>query len=598
MNYFQPYLPPLDDAIVAAWDSQTAAAAEIPFLAQALAQSAELFPRFAACYAQLRALPRGARRALQRQLARSSELTAVPPEWRRKLAASLAGAALLLALAQGAQAATIKVTTNNPALNQTDTKCSLIEAIINANNDDQSGSTRCAAGSGADTIVLPKNSTQTLIYGYDYAYGATGLPLITSQITITGTGAKIVGGGYGGFRLMAVGYYGNLTLKNLTLRGASYYGYGGGIINFGTLTIDKVTISGNTAYGGGGVSSSGSLTIMNGSTVSGNSGYAGGGVFVGKYSSATITNSTISGNSAADGRGGGIFNDYGATLAVTYSTISGNSAQGASRGGTGGGVYTRSALLTITNSTISGNTVGGYYYNGYYGPVGSGGRGGGIFAGGDIFGNGTVTVSNSTITGNSAASAAANFPGVGGGIYNAASYISNLSNNYLTLNRSLISGNSATIGSQIANRQPVTVDVYTPPYNSGYPGYIITPGFYTTVNVITAANFNLFGSNNDAGIYDPGVPPDPYVPGDLGTPGLVPGATDIVPLAGVTTSNILSSVLKANGGLTKTHALVLKTSPALKKVPKAGCPATDQRGTKRPQPTKDTFCDIGSFEQK
>lgn len=82
MNYFQPYLPPLDDAIVAAWDSQIAEAAETPFLAQALAQSADLFPRFAACYAQLRALPRGARRALQRQLARSGELTAVPPEWR------------------------------------------------------------------------------------------------------------------------------------------------------------------------------------------------------------------------------------------------------------------------------------------------------------------------------------------------------------------------------------------------------------------------------------------------------------------------------------------------------------------------------------
>jgi hypothetical protein len=64
MNYFQLYLPPLDDAIVAAWDSQIAEAAETPFLAQALAQNADLFPRFAACYAQLRALPRGARTAL------------------------------------------------------------------------------------------------------------------------------------------------------------------------------------------------------------------------------------------------------------------------------------------------------------------------------------------------------------------------------------------------------------------------------------------------------------------------------------------------------------------------------------------------------
>jgi len=57
MNYFQAYLPSLDEAIVAAWDSQVAEAAETPWLAQALAtKSADLFPRFAASYAKLRAL--------------------------------------------------------------------------------------------------------------------------------------------------------------------------------------------------------------------------------------------------------------------------------------------------------------------------------------------------------------------------------------------------------------------------------------------------------------------------------------------------------------------------------------------------------------
>jgi hypothetical protein len=85
MNYFQAYLPSLDEAIVAAWDSQIAEAAEAPWLAQVLTtKGAELFPRFASRYAELRALPRGARRALQRQLARSGEL-AIPAEWQRKL---------------------------------------------------------------------------------------------------------------------------------------------------------------------------------------------------------------------------------------------------------------------------------------------------------------------------------------------------------------------------------------------------------------------------------------------------------------------------------------------------------------------------------
>ena len=41
----------------------------------------ELFARFAACYAELRALPRSARRALQRRLARSAELAAILPEY-------------------------------------------------------------------------------------------------------------------------------------------------------------------------------------------------------------------------------------------------------------------------------------------------------------------------------------------------------------------------------------------------------------------------------------------------------------------------------------------------------------------------------------
>jgi hypothetical protein len=588
MNYFQPYLPPLDDAIVAAWDSQIAEAAETPLLAQALAQSAELFPRFAACYAQLRALPRGARRALQRQLARSSELTAVSPEWRWKLAASLAGAALLLALAQGAPAAkikvkTINVTTNIPDPIPGDKKCSLIEAIQNANDQAQTN-IDCAAGvSGPNTIVLLKSSIHTLTSPYNY--GSSGLPDITSTITITGVGAKIVGSG--GFRLINVGSGGNLTLQGLTLSGGSTNYGGGAVANYGRLTIDKTTISGNTAnLDGGGVYSYGSLTITNGSTVSNNRSYGrGGGVFVAPGSNATISSSTISGNTAAgggygngggvynalgatlnvtnttisgntagdsyqNGYGGGVFNDKYAALTITNSTISGNTAAAGGYNGTGGGVFTRSAVLNITNSTISGNTAKGTPT--IYPTPGYGGRGGGVFGGTDDIGDkGSITISNSTITGNLAESLSADAPSSGGGVYNSSADY----NNFLTLNRSLISGNSATNGSEIANYQTA---------------------------VVTANNFNLFGNNNDPGIYDPN-----------GVTGLTPGSTDVVP--SVTISAILGP-LAANGGLTKTHALVVKTSPALNQV-KSGCPATDQRGTKRPQP-KNTFCDIGSFEQK
>ena len=109
------------------------------------------------------------------------------------MAWSLAGAALLLALGQGvATAATITVTTNNPNI-VADGQCSLIEAIVNANND-AATYPDCAAGSGADTIVLPANANVTL--SAVYANGTqdgnpVGLPLITSQITIQGNGAMI-----------------------------------------------------------------------------------------------------------------------------------------------------------------------------------------------------------------------------------------------------------------------------------------------------------------------------------------------------------------------------------------------------------------------
>jgi hypothetical protein len=122
------------------------------------------------------------------------------------MAWSLAGAALLLALGQGvATAATITVTTDNPNI-ISDGQCSLIEAIVNANNDAATHAD-CAAGSGADTIVLPANANVTLSAVYGNTYGQfgdpIGLPPITSQITIEGNGATIARqAGAPAFRLM------------------------------------------------------------------------------------------------------------------------------------------------------------------------------------------------------------------------------------------------------------------------------------------------------------------------------------------------------------------------------------------------------------
>ena len=353
MNYFDLYSSYPDHTIAAAWDSQVKEADTTPWLTDC---GDELFARFAACYAELRALPRSARRALQRQIARSSDLAAILPEYlqhggrklQHRMAWSVAGAALLLALGQGVAAATITVTTTNPNI-AADGQCSLIEAIVNANND-AATFPDCPAGSGADTIVLPANATVTLssVYGSTYG-GFTGLPPITSRITIEGNGATIARQGNApAFGLMAVDNSGDLTLQHVTLSGGSSFGglwnsgnasikdsiisgnAGTGVSNFyGTLTVERSTISGNT---GGGLSNSGALTIEN-STISSNSTTSvfGGGGVINVGGRLTITNSTISGNRSSRRGGGGVSNwvNYDrvpGTLTLNNSLVAGNQA--------------------------------------------------------------------------------------------------------------------------------------------------------------------------------------------------------------------------------------------------------------------------------
>jgi len=303
MNYFDLYSSYPDRTIAAAWDSQIKKANNAPWLADTLTEcGGELFTRFAACYAELRALPRSARRALQRQLARSNELATILPEYlqqggrrlQHRMAWSLAGAALLLALGQGV-AATITVTTNDPRIIP-DGQCSLVEAIVNANNDAATHAD-CPAGSGADTIVLPVSTNVALSSVYCNMYGQFcqpgGLPPIISRITIEGNGATISRQETApAFGLMAVRNSGDLTLQSVILSGGSSFGgllnngtlriknsiISGnslGVYNWRTLTIESSTISGNTA---GGVSNSGTLTIKN-STISGNTASFGAGVY-------------------------------------------------------------------------------------------------------------------------------------------------------------------------------------------------------------------------------------------------------------------------------------------------------------------------------
>jgi hypothetical protein len=213
---------------------------------------------------------------------------------------------------------------------------------------------------------------------------------------------------------------GTLAVSHCTVFGNRAWGSGGGIESVGTLWVSHSGISSNVAGGEGGGIDGKHVTITN-STLAKNSALEGGGFSGG----GTIRQSIVSHNAAADG--GGIF--MWSDTAVSDSTLSDNSANG----GDGGGIFNFGGTLTISNSTLSGNSA--THRTLRYGIAG--GDGGGIYfsadggdgtlincrllgnsasqAGGGIYnagGNGhALTVSHCTLSGNVAQDQ-------GGGIYN------------------------------------------------------------------------------------------------------------------------------------------------------------------------------------
>lgn len=334
-------------------------------------------------------------------------------------AARLMMVALLL-LPQVALPATITVD-GTGSETTTNGVCSIREAINNANNDD-AGFADCTAGSGADTIELSNTVSLT-----DVDHDDRGLPLITSDITIEGGGFSIernIGFGIEDFAILRVISGGTLSINDTTVaNGATPDGIGGGIWNNGgVLNMTNTTVSNNSAYIGGGMCTDlgGTATVVDCAITDNYAAFAGG-VIISDYSegyvysSATFTNSTISGNEAS-ANGGGLYVQVYAETTLTDSTVSGNTAAGSV-----GGIVAFRSDVALTNSTVSGNTTPGtaggiasvVYSNvtvtnstlsGNYGQWGGGGY--------TTYGA-TMTLVNSTVAGNEETSG-----GGGGGLYN------------------------------------------------------------------------------------------------------------------------------------------------------------------------------------
>ena len=244
--------------------------------------------------------------------------------------------------------------------------------------------------------------------------GDTGLPVITSRITLNGFRTTIAGND-STFRILMVASSGKLTLQGLTITGGNTPGPGGGIFNLvGTLVLNRTRVTGNASAGGmmsaGGGIASGTLgtgpagtAVLDFSRVDHNttSGSAAG--ILNHGGSLFLNASKVDDNTAAEGGGGiasgpaGMGGPGSSILVLNFSQVDGNTANGGPMAGAGG--IANGGTATISGSEVDRNTAPGG-------------------AGGGILNHGVMTIKLTRVTRNTAPADSAGDQGIGGGIAN------------------------------------------------------------------------------------------------------------------------------------------------------------------------------------
>lgn len=228
--------------------------------------------------------------------------------------------------------------------------------VVNNTKENGAGSLRQALVSASDGDTIDATGVSGAITL------TTGELLVNKSVTINGPGAGSLSvDGNAASRVFEITSGHTVAISDLTIRNGNALGTdGGGILNDATLTLTNCTVSGNTARFGGGAFNSGTLAIGN-STVSGNTAIdgdslpgEGAGTYNADASTLTITNSTFSGNVSAD-FGGASFNT--GTLQISHSTLSGNSSSFL-----GGGVVNLGTML-IGNTVLNTGDSGVNIYN-------------------------------------------------------------------------------------------------------------------------------------------------------------------------------------------------------------------------------------------
>jgi predicted outer membrane repeat protein len=274
-------------------------------------------------------------------------------------------AAIVMSFAGSAHAATILVN-DATAAGGVPGSCTLVDAATSINQASVAGS--CVNSGGAfgtndkidlSTFVAPT----TITFKGATVMTSTSALALTKPVTISGnldgSGKPLVtvtrtNEGFLPVRLVD-------TTADLTLHGIRVFNGrpagNGGAIQSGpgaNLTLVNSTVSLSFAGGsGGGIDAQGAVTLSNSTVYSNTAGGAGGGIHVGTSGSVTATGTTINDNKASGSSGGGINAN---TVTLTNSTISGNSAQA-----DGGGIYAQNATLkfcTIADNSLLASGIG------------------------------------------------------------------------------------------------------------------------------------------------------------------------------------------------------------------------------------------------
>jgi CSLREA domain-containing protein len=418
---------------------------------------------------------------------------------------------------------------------------------------------------GANTINLGVAGTYTL---------TSGQLTLTASITIMNTsGGTVVLSGNNTGRVFQINSGFQVAISGVTIR------------------------DGNADFGGGGINVSGASLTLNDLILTSNTAKEGGAIYNDSTSTLTMSSVTIRHNISTGTFGGGLFNS--GTTRADMVTITDNSAA------YGGGIANEGGRLELTNADISNNTTinnGGGIDNGNGGALtarkvkinNNTARAGGGMANFD-----TATLTDVALSGNSATS-------VGGGVanengaaltFNSSTIDNNTTNegggfhngarSNLTLTNVTISGNLARInggGIDNINNSAVTLTNTTITNNTAIGG-----GAVHNLAAVILKNTIIANSSIGSNCQGSATPPVTSQGSNLDS-GHSCGLTAVGDLSD---TDPRLGPLADNGGFTQTHTL-LPGSPAINAVVNP-CPppATDQRGTTRPQATR---CDIGAVE--